>query len=135
LGCHALANVNPETLSDPEAAAYLWVVNRFICERLSSGNYRSRLLVFDGNRVADSPEKVLPRIAAICELTLDEKQLGAILDHPSARKYSKDLSKAYDINSRRREIEELEKRFGAEADSGIQWAESCDIPMDLPGSP
>jgi hypothetical protein len=130
-GCK-LANVRLDDLSDPEAAAFLWLVNRFICGQLSSGVYSSRVLVINGNRVADSPEKVLPAIADMCEITLQKQEITRLLEHPAVAKYSKDLSKAYTVDSRRQEIAELEERFAPERDSGMAWAKSQGIPLELP---
>ncbi|MGB2603429.1 MAG: hypothetical protein WBC78_07535 [Candidatus Sulfotelmatobacter sp.] len=112
-----------DNLTDSEAAAYLWLLNCFLCKQLSSGKYRSRVLVINGERVADSAGEVVSAIAALCQLNLDFQQLERLLTHSSAGKYSKDLSKSYDANSRRQEMAELEIRFGAEADRGESWAE------------
>lgn len=120
----SLAHVDTSWLQDAEAAAYLWMVNHFLCHQLSSGEYRSRVLVLDGERVAESPEESLRAVSGAFGLFLTDEQVHWMVKHPSAGRYSKDLSKPYDAISRRKERAELEDSWGAEADLGMEFCAS-----------
>jgi hypothetical protein len=119
-----LATVDPDDLSDAEAIAYWWLVNRFICQDLLESEYRSRVLVVDGTELAKAPTNTLPPIMAHCGLPLDERELKRIVNHSSVHKHAKDLSTFYDAESRRHEMMELESRFAKEADRAILWTVS-----------
>jgi len=118
----ALAGVEPENLSVAESAACLWLVHRLIGEELCSGRHRSRVVMVNGDQLADSPESVLPRILELCGMNPDGETLKNLLEHPSISRYSKDLSRPYDASSRMKEWLELEQCWGAESQSGEEWA-------------
>lgn len=120
----SLANVDISNLRDAEAAGYLWLVNRHLCQALSSAPHRSRVLVLDGGRVADFPEESLRAVSALLGLPLSQQQLQWMIRHPSVNSYSKDLSKPYDATARHEELAELEGFWGAEAACGIEFAAS-----------
>ena len=120
--CRQLADIRPEDVNDAQAAAYLWLVNRFLYEQLVSGNTAPRVLALEGEMVAESPGLAIPAVMAKCGIHLQDEQLKFLIDHPDVRRYSKDLSKPYDAASRRQEIAELEKQWGNEADAAIDWA-------------
>lgn len=120
--CQELIHIQPADVNDAQAAAYLWLVNRFLCDQLVSGTDESRVLAVDAGTLAETPEQALPKVMANCGVHLTPAQLKSLIDDPSVRHYSKDLSKPYDATSRRQEIAELEKHWGNEADSAIEWA-------------
>jgi hypothetical protein len=130
--CPPLAYIDPNDLTDPEAAAYLWLTNSFLCGELSD-EYGSRVLVLDGGRLAESPEEALPQVASISGLPLDEQLLKWMIAHPSITSYSKDPSRQYDASARRKEIEELDHRWSTEADTGVEWAASITSGYELVG--
>jgi len=119
-----LATVDPDDLSDAEAIAYWWLVNRFICQDLLAGEYCSRVLIVDGTELADAPENTLPAIMAHCGLSLGDKELKRLVNHSSVHKHAKDFSMFYDAESRRNEMMDLESRFAKEADRAMFWAAS-----------
>jgi hypothetical protein len=120
-GNPALMNIDPRSLTDSEAAAYLWLVNRYLCEKLVHSQ-PARVLRIDGEYLAQSPEPILRSVFELC--TLPEPALTESLscDQPMSR-YSKDVSRAYDGRSRQEEMTSLEARFGTEADAACKWAE------------
>ncbi|MGH9897563.1 MAG: hypothetical protein ACRD4L_01755, partial [Pyrinomonadaceae bacterium] len=121
---HSLMHIKIDDLIVAEAAAYLWLTNRSLCTQLISNGYHSRVLVLSGEQVAGSPAEALRAIAKTCELSLTEQQLKWMITHSSVSKYSKDISRPYDVTSRHNEMTELEHCWGAEADAGIDWAMS-----------
>jgi hypothetical protein len=125
-----LEHVRPSTLTDAQAAACMWVRNKFLCEQLSTGAERSRVLVLDSDRLIDFPEETLRAIVRFCRLSLDDSQVAWMVGHPTMCRYSKDVTRSYDATSRRREIAELESRFGYDADLGAEWAD-CHSPSPV----
>lgn len=117
-------NIRTSDLTDVEAAICFWLANRSLCSRLSFGADRSRILALDGEQVADCPREVLPPIMSMCGLPVDKDRLEWLLDHPSARCHAKHPLRLYDASVRRQEIASCEARWGGEADTGIEWAES-----------
>jgi hypothetical protein len=45
-----------------------------------------------------------------------------LTSHPSISRYSKDLSRPYDADSRQKEMAGLQNCWGEEADAGIEFA-------------
>jgi Sulfotransferase domain len=121
-GCPALADVEVESLGVAEAAACLWLTHRWLAEQLISGPNSSRVLLVDGQQLADDPAPILRAIARISGIDIGEVQVQELVDHPSTRKYSKDASRPYDATSRQHEFKELERCWAREADSGLEWA-------------
>lgn len=129
-----LARVAHQSLTDAEAAAYVWLANCFLYKQLSTGPHSSRVLLVNGERLANAPEAVLPAVAAACGLRLEVDQISQLSHHPTASSYSKGLSRHFDAASRRQELAELNASLGAEADSGIEWAVShwiSDMPKEF----
>lgn len=126
-GSSALAGIQPDKLSDEQAAVCYWLQTRFICTQLSSFPDRSRVLILNGQRIADSPRQVLTAVARMCRQTLTEEQLTWLIGHPSVHQHSKNISRPYDTESRSQELEQLEGRYGREIDSAIEWVLSLGI--------
>jgi len=114
--------VRPSALTDAQAAACMWTVNDGLRRRLFAVEQRERVLFLDSNQLIDDPQQTLRRITRTCKQHLDDKEIAGMVEHPAMKKYSKDISRAYDANSRRSEIAQLEDRFGSEVDAGIEWA-------------
>jgi hypothetical protein len=111
-------------LSDAQAACCMWLANSLQCQRLCSSDSRDRVLVINGDDVADRPLQTLTRIAEASGFAVSEEQLNAIVNHPSVNRYSKDWSIPFNATSRQQEIELLEQQWGAEAHVAIQWMEA-----------
>jgi hypothetical protein len=117
-----LEDVLPSDLSDAQAAACMWMRNNSLCEQLSASSERARVFLLESDQLIESAYETLRALVRFCRLPLDEIQIAWLVQHPSMRRYSKDVSLAYDANSRRREFAELERRFGHDADLGAEWA-------------
>lgn len=102
-----LAGILPDNLGVPEAVAYWWLVNRFLCQELCSGPYRSRVFAIDGTSLVNSPEQNLPYVMARCGLALSDRELQNLLMSPAARRHAKDNAVYHDSESRRQEMENL----------------------------
>jgi hypothetical protein len=120
--CGRLANINVANLTDAEVAVCFWILNRSLCIQLSAGPNGSRVLLLDGERLAESPWDVLPTVTDHCGVPIDRDQLRWLVDHPSTKRHAKNPSRAYDAAFRRQEIAELEGRWGMEAEASIAWA-------------
>jgi len=119
-----LGEIDPEELTDARGSAYLWLVNETFRERFSEGQEASRVISLDGETVAGAPGDALLEVARHLEISIDGTQVAPILKHDSVHRYSKNRSVPYDANSRREDMAAAEMNFGAEADTGIQWANS-----------
>jgi hypothetical protein len=126
-----MGRIDVTNLTDSQAAAYLWLVNRSICNQLSAGEHSSRVYVLDGGQLAGQPESSLRNVTRMCGIQLDDQQLALLTNHPFARRYSKDLSRHYDATSRLQELSDLELRFGAEAETGIEWLATYGVIEDV----
>jgi hypothetical protein len=127
----ALGGIDVSSLSEPEAVAFLWILNRLLRNQLLSSKHGRRVLAIAGDDVARSPNQVLSSIAALSGIPLDDQDIRSMVNHPSVRQYSKDLSRPYDSQSRQRELSELEIRWGSEADLAIKWATSRGLDKHL----
>jgi hypothetical protein len=125
-----LARIKPEELTDEQAAVCFWLQTRLICSDLSSDPYRSRVLVLNGQRIAESPQEILPAVASMCGQTLDNEQLKWLIDHPSVRQHAKDSSRPYDAGLRRQELNQLQDQFGRQIDVAVDWVMSLGIDSD-----
>lgn len=118
----ALANVDATRLRDAEAAAYLWLLNSALYYDLRTGEHSERVMALDGEKLAENPDVTVSEVAAFFHLTLPQRKLDELLNHPSVSRYSKDMSLQYDSESRRQDLTEAQARFGMEADKGMEWA-------------
>jgi hypothetical protein len=121
-GYSTFGNMIPNELADSQNAVLFWSLNHQLCGRLASGPHGSRVVVVDSERLADSPQEVLPGILEVCGFSLGHDQFKALVDHPSVHRHSKQPSRLYDADLRRHELALSEHSWGREADDGIEWA-------------
>jgi hypothetical protein len=121
-GCPALAHIDAQQLSVAESAACLWLTHRWLAEQLLAGPHAERVLMVDGEQLAAEPAPILRKISAVSGIQLSEDQIQVMMEHPSIRKYSKDVSRPYDAATREEELHQLEDCWGAEATAGLEWA-------------
>ena len=108
-------------LSDAQAACCMWLANHLQSQRLCSSDNSERVLVLNGDDVADRPLETLARIAKAGGLVVSKEQLEAIVSHPSVSRYSKDSSIPFNATSRQQEMEQLDQQWGEEAQVAIHW--------------
>ena len=129
--CNVLADTDPDLLSDAEAAAHLWLVNRHLCEMLAIGQAATRVHVLDGDQLATSPRELVPRVAVACSMRANPAMVRALSEQPAYLTYSKDLNRSYDANARQSELQDLESQWGEEANEGIAWAAATGLEYGL----
>jgi hypothetical protein len=117
-------DVDVANLSDAQAACLMWMADRLVAQKLSSCANCDRVLVINGDEVADHPLEALSRIAKSGGFALSEQQLDAVVNHPLVNRYSKDMSVPYNAASRLQELERLEQQWGREAQMAIDWMET-----------
>jgi hypothetical protein len=121
-GYAPLKNVEVGRLSVAQATAYLWLTHRYTCEQLTSNGTHGRVLVLNGERLLEEPHHSLNAVMKTCGFALSHDQVRDLTSHPSISRYSKDLSRPYDADSRQKEMEGLQNCWGEEADAGIEFA-------------
>jgi hypothetical protein len=117
-------DVDVARLNDAQAACCMWMADRLLSQRLSSSDNCNRVLVVDGDEVADHPLEALSGIAKAGGFAVSEHQLEAVVSHPLFTRHSKDWSIPYNAASRQQELERLEQRWGKEAQMAINWMEA-----------
>jgi|ERR1051326_5472992 hypothetical protein len=117
-----IAGKDLEQLNVAESSACLWLVHRYLAGQLLNGPHHSRVLLVNGDDLAEAPRQPLAAILEMCRLPADEEALDRMVSHPSVARYSKDLSRPYDASTRSSEIVELERCWSDEADAGMEWA-------------
>jgi hypothetical protein len=123
--CRLLCAIDPGNLSVPHAAAYVWLVDRFLCKQLAAEN-GDRVLPLNAEVLMQAPRQALENTSRLCGLPLSFEQIEWLVAHPSMRMHSKDASRPYDTTSRDVEVKELERCWGTEADQGVEWASAHD---------
>jgi hypothetical protein len=108
-------------LSDAQTACCMWLANSLQAQGLSSSDSSERVLVVNGDDVAERPLETLTRIAKAGGFAVNEKELEAIVSHPSVSRYSKDSSIPFNATSRQQELEQLDQQWGEEARVAIHW--------------
>lgn len=124
----ALANVVPSMLTDAEAAAYFWLFNQMLCKHLLVQD-ALRVLSYDGEQIAETPSDALRVIADFLELRI-EGELAGVFGDPLSSRHSKNPSRPYDAESRRKELEAAAQHFAVEVNAGIIWARSICPDLD-----
>jgi hypothetical protein len=124
--CHLLCTVDPLNLSTPRAAAYVWLVDRFLCKQLLAAQNRDRVLPLNAGVLMQTPRQALENISRLCGLPLSFEEIEWLVAHPSMQMHSKDVSRPYNTSSRELEMKELERCWGTEADQGVEWAKAHD---------
>lgn len=130
-------DVDLARLTDAQAACCMWIANRSLAQRLVSSENCSRVLLLDGDEVADRPLEALSRITRAGGFGVSEQQLDAVLSHPLVTRYSKNWSIHYNAASRHEELKRLEQQWGKEAQTAINWMEArtdCDVSNGEPFS-
>ena len=121
---HGLRNrIRSCDLTDAQAATYLWNVDDCFRRQLAAMADASRFFELESNRLVDHPRESLLDIMKFRKESLDNERLEWMVAHPLMQRYSKNMSRSYDAEKRRHELESLENRFGAELDAAEQWSE------------
>jgi hypothetical protein len=117
-----LADVTATALTSAQAAAFVWLVNRALCRALNEGVHAGRVGVLDGEELAARPGPSLASLIAASCLQRDDGDVARAAATCVSRTYSKGESRPFDVDTRSRELDELEGEFGREADAAISWA-------------
>jgi hypothetical protein len=120
-GFAPLASVDSAELSTAQAAACVWMANRYLYRELSAA-FGQRVLLVNGDELARSPRQVIAPVLCLCGINLNDSFIDAVFTGPSLRHYSKDTERPFDGDSREQQMAGLESCWGAEADVGISWA-------------
>ena len=115
-----IAEINPATLNDAEAAAYSWLVNRQWFDLLRAHN-PGRVISLDGDLLASTPATALNSVLPICGFRLTPGEITELVSHPAVRQHSKHSEEPYDGESRTRDMDTMDDRFRVEADGAIEW--------------
>jgi len=129
-----LAGLAVDQLDDAQAAIYWWLATRFLCEELCSGKHGMRVLVINGEELAETPERVVPLLLNWYGLPWDEQQLQEILKEPSIHKHSKRRGQPFSISDLQAELNGLERDFGVEADLAMNWMAKLGLNPALPST-
>jgi hypothetical protein len=78
----------------------------------------------NGDALVEAPEPTLRAVLSGSGLQVDERQFQAMISAQSVQKYSKDSDRPFDAASRHDQLNEINRCWGAEADEGMEWAES-----------
>jgi hypothetical protein len=117
-----MSNIDPASLSDAQGGAYLWMLNQMFCRRLQTRENNERLLLLDGEHVAERAEETLRIVADFFGLNAQNGGLFRAAAHPIVSAYSKNPSLPYDAERRRRDLAKLEARLLDEVEEGVGWA-------------
>jgi hypothetical protein len=117
-----LSNIDPQSLPDSRAGAYLWLVNELLCRR-AKARLGSSLHVLEGDLIATSPETVL---GAVYEHFGMEAGLRATTHecHHIAGHYSKRIAEPYNAATRLAERERADKHLRREIEDALAWIAS-----------
>jgi hypothetical protein len=121
LAASIVGEKNGTALSDPQAAALVWLSNVYLCRSLLR-NMGERIRVLDGDDVADRPREALSSVADFLDAPLPDDLLEKVLGHESGSKHAKYLLMPFDAEQRAKNSSEADARFGVEADAGVEWA-------------
>ncbi len=117
-----LAQMHPETMDDGHAAAYLWLTNGVLLQKLLHDARRENVLIIDGEAICEQPEAKLREIASWFGLQPSESDLRTALDDQTAGRYSKDPAKTFTREDRRAEFAAIYAKLGNEAEAAMTWA-------------
>jgi hypothetical protein len=120
-GFAPFASLDPAELSTAQAAACVWMANRYLYRELSSA-FGQRVLLVNGDELARSPHQFMGPVLSLCGIDLGDSFINQILTGPALRQYSKDTQRPFDGDAREQQMAGLESCWGAEADVGISWA-------------
>jgi hypothetical protein len=119
-----LSGISADALTTPQAATYVWLLNYSMFRSLKRNGGAGRVALANGDALVEAPESTLRAVMNGSGLQVDERQFQAMISAESVRRYSKDSDRPYDAASRHDQLNELNRCWGAEADEGMEWAES-----------
>ena len=129
----ALNGVNVAELDDAKKAAYIWLVTGTLWDRFRKQADSERLLLMDGEEVSENPARALRDVTGFFGLPLEESRLQEVLTNPVLNHHAKFTGRAYDAATRRSDRAIWEVRFGAEADSAMEWAAAIQEELEADG--
>jgi hypothetical protein len=121
LAASILGEKDAAALSDPQAAALVWLSNAYLCRSLLR-NMGKRVRVLDGDDVANRPREALSSVADFLDVPLPDDLLEKVLGHGSRSQHAKYQLMSFDAEQRAQNLAQADARFGVEADAGVEWA-------------
>ena len=125
-----LADVAPETLTPPQAAACLWLAQMWNFRQLAESSGRVRSL--DCETLFDRPADVLAAAFALFGGELAAEDIQAIVSGELFSHHAKTPGLRYDNASRKAEQEKLAETLGDQILEGVAWAAEIMAPQDVP---
>jgi hypothetical protein len=124
-----LSGVTGTSLTDGQAAAFIWLVNAGLCRRLKQSIYSSRVGLLNGEQLAMRPELCLKNVISESCLNLFDIDVSWLTESSVSHTHSKARWREFDVNTRSRELAEVDDRYGREADAAVSWAIGIDSPI------
>jgi hypothetical protein len=119
-----LNGISVDALTSPQAATYVWLFNYSLFRALKRNDEAGRVVLANGDALVEEPESTLRAVLGGSGLRVDERQFQAMISAQSVQRYSKDSDWPFDAASRHDQLNEINRCWGAEADEGMEWAES-----------
>lgn len=118
-----LNDLAADDLDDGQCAAVLWLLNSFLCSSLQERPDADRIRALNSEDLIGSPRETLREAAEFFGLTRDEANRTALTALRPLDYSAKFPDVAYDSKMRDSDRADAERRFGAEAEAAISWAE------------
>jgi hypothetical protein len=122
-GLPILSSANVEQLSDPEASAYVWLVQLQRLHRLLE-TCPTQLRSLDAEVFLSHPAQGIKSVSEHMGLMLEEHDINTIINGPTFHRYSKDTQTAYDAHSRAQQHAAALAECQHEIETGLRWAAS-----------
>lgn len=112
--------MKPDSLDDVQTVAFWWLINIKLMNELRVA-YGSRVSVVTANEIAEDPKGVLIRLSSFSGMERIRDRITEMLESGASKEYSKIDGKGYDLEDRKKDMNQSLLKFKDEGLRARQW--------------
>jgi hypothetical protein len=129
---HGLSNEDVVRLSDLQVAAQAWLMQAAFISSVTKLFGPSRIRLLSGDAFLDDAEGTLHKLSDFFGLSLDDKQVGEMVDGPVFKEHSKQPLIAFDAAAQKEQFQRAGEQHFEEINAVRAWARRFASRLDLP---
>jgi hypothetical protein len=127
--------MDPESLADPPAAAYCWLMHMAYYAAASGQFGPASFRSLDCNVLLDQPVETLLALAGYLVAKTDRQAIVSGLEDTTIKSHAKNPNRTFSAQTRRSELQTQAFHLRPEIKEAMRWFERLDVPEALRSSP
>jgi hypothetical protein len=123
--------IDPQPLSDGQAAALVWVLHMDVCREAASGPGGEKLRTLDSETLMTDMGKAFEAVISHFDLPNDPATIAKAVSIERTGSHSKSPQESYDRITRQRDFDEARARFAGDVEATLDWVRSTFNPLRL----